>query len=191
MGGGNDNSNNGQGSFDDDEDDGANDALAMLGVLATIKDGAGGAWGAYNEALGDKPILVKVGRGETLPVAVLIESILFQLDQLVSQTCTPRRKSLGLLHQFARPSQQSARNNTWPTQQFMRAVGHAPAGSRRQDQRRRLQEESSWGQNCVCLCPPAGTYRKYSGQDTGYGWIAVRSLPQGSSSSAQKIWYEN
>ena len=80
MGGGNDNSNNGQGSFDDDEDDGANDALAMLGVLATIKDGAGGAWGAYNEALGDKPILVKVGRGETLPVAVLIESILFQLD---------------------------------------------------------------------------------------------------------------
>lgn len=61
MGGGNNNSNNGKGSFDDEED-GASDALAMLGVLATVKDGAGGAWGAYNDALADKPILVKVRR---------------------------------------------------------------------------------------------------------------------------------
>ncbi len=62
MGGGNNNGNNGQGSFDDAEEDGASDALAMLGVLATVKDGAGGAWGAYNEALAEKPIFVKVGR---------------------------------------------------------------------------------------------------------------------------------
>lgn len=61
MGGGNNNDNNGQGAFDDEEDS-SNDALAMLGVLATIKDGAGGAWDAYNGALADKPILVKVSR---------------------------------------------------------------------------------------------------------------------------------
>lgn len=60
IGGGN-NNNNGQGSFDDMEEDGdSNDVLAMLGVLATIKDGAGGAWDAYNTALAEKPILVKV-----------------------------------------------------------------------------------------------------------------------------------
>lgn len=60
MGGGNNNG-NGQGSFDDSEED-SNDVLAMLGVLATIKDGAGGAWDAYNNALADKPVLVKVRR---------------------------------------------------------------------------------------------------------------------------------
>ncbi|CBN79193.1 conserved unknown protein [Ectocarpus siliculosus] len=61
MGGGNGNINNGgQGSFDDNEEEGRGmDALAMLGVLATVKDGAGGAWDAYNSALADKPILVK------------------------------------------------------------------------------------------------------------------------------------
>lgn len=61
IGGGNNNSNNGQGSFDDMEEDGdSSDVLAMLGVLASIKDGAGGAWDAYNNALAEKPILVKV-----------------------------------------------------------------------------------------------------------------------------------
>ncbi|CAM9659511.1 unnamed protein product [Pylaiella littoralis] len=64
IGGGNNNNNNnnnGQGSFDDDmeEDGDISDALAMLGVLASIKGGAGGAWDAYNGALADKPILVK------------------------------------------------------------------------------------------------------------------------------------
>lgn len=59
MGGGNNNG-NGQGSFDDNEEDNNNDLLAMLGVLATIKDGAGGAWASYNEVLGEKPVLVKV-----------------------------------------------------------------------------------------------------------------------------------
>eukprot|EP00752_Nemacystus_decipiens_P009532 g8520.t1 len=58
MGGGNNNG-NGQGAFDDNEEDGNNDVLAMLGVLATIKDGAGGAWDAYNELLAEKPVLVK------------------------------------------------------------------------------------------------------------------------------------
>lgn len=62
MGGGNNNGDNGQGSFDDSEEDSNNDALAMLGVLATIKGGAGGAWDAYNGALAEKPILVKVRR---------------------------------------------------------------------------------------------------------------------------------
>lgn len=63
-GGNNNNNNNGQGSFDDDmeEDGDISDALAMLGVLASIKGGAGGAWDAYNGALADKPILVKVRR---------------------------------------------------------------------------------------------------------------------------------
>lgn len=71
MGGGNGNINNGHGSFDDNEEEssGGMDALAMMGVLATVKDGAGGAWDAYNSALADKPILVKVRR--SLVVAVV------------------------------------------------------------------------------------------------------------------------
>lgn len=60
MGGGNNNG-NGQGAFDDSEEENS-DVLAMLGVLATIKDGAGGAWDAYNNQLAEKPILVKVSR---------------------------------------------------------------------------------------------------------------------------------
>ena len=59
VGGGNGNG-NGQGAFDDSEEDSNNDVLALLGVLATIKDGAGGAWDAYNGALAEKPVLVKV-----------------------------------------------------------------------------------------------------------------------------------
>ena len=65
MGGGNNNNGNGQGAFDAEEENN-NDVLAMLGVLATIKDGAGGAWDAYNGALAEKPVLVKVSRSFAL-----------------------------------------------------------------------------------------------------------------------------
>lgn len=58
AGGGNGQSNNG-GFFSEDDGDSV-DAIAMLGVLASIKDGAGGVWDAYNGALAEKPILVKV-----------------------------------------------------------------------------------------------------------------------------------
>lgn len=60
MGGGNGgNQANNQDSFF--EDDGENiDAVAMLGVLASIKEGAGSAWEAYNDQLAEKPIFVKV-----------------------------------------------------------------------------------------------------------------------------------
>lgn len=75
MGGGN-NDDNGQGAFDDSEEDSNNDdVLAMLGVLASIKDGAGGAWDAYNGALAEKPILVKVRRS-LLPVSAFLGVIL-------------------------------------------------------------------------------------------------------------------
>lgn len=61
MGGGNGGGqSNGYGAFSEDDGERGVDALAMLGVLASIKDGAGGVWSSYNNALSQKPILVKV-----------------------------------------------------------------------------------------------------------------------------------
>lgn len=66
MGGGNNGgnaNNNGQGAFSADGGDGESnslDALALLGVLATVQDGLGGVWDSYNDALSENPILVKV-----------------------------------------------------------------------------------------------------------------------------------
>lgn len=61
MGGGNGgNQANNQDSFFEDDGDKDIDAVAMLGVLASIKEGAGSAWEAYNDQLAEKPILVKV-----------------------------------------------------------------------------------------------------------------------------------
>lgn len=61
MGGGNGNGNknNDQEAFDA-EGDGLDGGMAMMGVLATLKSGAGGAWDAYNAQLEETPILVKV-----------------------------------------------------------------------------------------------------------------------------------
>ena len=63
MGGGHggDNNNN-QGSFFEDDEQNV-DPLAMLGVLASLKEGVGGAWDAYNNQLSATPVLVKVGTG--------------------------------------------------------------------------------------------------------------------------------
>lgn len=83
MGGGNNNG-NGQGSFDDGEEDGDMDALAMMGVLAAIKETAGGAWDAYNGALADKPILVKVRR--SLVAVFSVQSMCFWIDVLCEVT---------------------------------------------------------------------------------------------------------
>ncbi|CAN0061503.1 unnamed protein product [Ascophyllum nodosum] len=59
MGGGHggDNNNN-QGSFFEDDEQNV-DPLAMLGVLASLKEGVGGAWDAYNNQLSATPVLVK------------------------------------------------------------------------------------------------------------------------------------
>lgn len=57
-GGNGDGANSGQSAFS--ADDGETDAVAMLGVLASVKGGASSVWDSYNQALAANPIAVKV-----------------------------------------------------------------------------------------------------------------------------------
>lgn len=60
MGGGGNNKGNSKNEQESFEGGDSLGGVAMMGVLASLKDGAGGAWDAYNGALEENPILVKV-----------------------------------------------------------------------------------------------------------------------------------